>query len=225
MATATLRERFFPLRDADAVDQFLARVPWCVIFKAGTSDKTFEAWRVAQQALEPRVDVAVGFIRLPDDRPASERVAAITGVMHRSPQLILFHEGKVLAHLDEFAIVPDQLVLLLTERLPREIGSRVRNEAVVTLEPYRTLLVDYLDGRLPEERFQWAWLDRLEKEAAWRDERAFALLNGLFENPWGRQLRAVRLVAHEFQGQLAGRFDPLKTRAARMLERLSTFED
>ena len=38
---------------------------------------------------------------------------------------------------------------------------------------------------LPEERFQWAYLDRLEKEAIWRDDETFALLNSLFENSGG----------------------------------------
>jgi hypothetical protein len=46
-------------------------------------------------------------------------------------------------------------------------------------------------------------------------------LNSLFENGLGRDVRAARLVAVEFQGQLAGRLEPLKTRAMRMLERLS----
>ena len=46
-------------------------------------------------------------------------------------------------------------------------------------------------------------------------------MNSLFENAWGRDVRAARLVAAEFQGQLAGRLEPLKTRAARMLERLA----
>ena len=74
---------------------------------------------------------------------------------------------------------------------------------------------------LPEERFQWGYLDRLAKEALWRDDETFELLNSLFENEWGRDVRAARLVAVEFQGQLAGRLEPLKARAARMLERLS----
>ena len=176
---------------------------------------------VAQKALEPRVDVAVGFVRLPEDRPASDRVSALSGVVHRSPQLVLFQEAHALFHLDEFAIVPDQLVPLLREHLPVDVGPPVRNEAVVTLEPYRVLLSQFVQGHLPEERFQWGYLDRLAKEALWRDDETFALLNGLFENEWGRDVRAARLVAVEFQGQLAGRLEPLKTRAARMLERLS----
>lgn len=221
MSRVTLRERFFPLHQPDEVDRFLDRFPWSVVFKAGTSDKTIDAWLVAQRALEPRVDVAVGFIRLPEDRAASDRVTALTGVVHRSPQLFLFQRAHALFHLDEFAIVPDQLVPLLREQLPAEAGPPVRNEAVVTVEPYQVLLSQFLQGQLPEERFEWGYLDRLAKEALWRDDETFALLNSLFENQWGRDVRAARLVAVEFQGQLAGRLEPLKARAARMLERLS----
>jgi len=59
MPRVTLRERFFPLHQADDVDQFLDRFRWSIVFKAGTSDKTVDAWIVAQKALEPRVDVPV----------------------------------------------------------------------------------------------------------------------------------------------------------------------
>lgn len=221
MSRVTLRERFFPLHQPDGVDRFLSRFLWCVIFKAGTSDKTFDAWLVAQQVLEPRVDVAVGFICLPEDRAASDCVTALSGIAHRSPQLILFHEATPRGHLDEFAIVPGQLVPLLRDQLPVEVGPPVRNEAVVTLEPYRALLSAFLQGRLPEERFQWGYLDRLAKEAPWRDDETFALLNSLFENQWGRDVSPARLVAVEFQGQLAGRLEPLNARAARLLERLT----
>lgn len=221
MSRITLRERFFPLHHADDVNRFLDRFPWSVVFKAGTSDKTVDAWLVVQNALEPRADVAVGFIRLPEDRAASDQVSALTEVVHRSPQFLLFQRARVCFHLDEFAIVPNQLVPLLREHLPAEVGSRVCNEAVITLEPYRALLAQFIEGALPEERFQWAYLDRLAKEALWRDDETFALLNSLFENERGRNVESARLVAVEFQGQLAGRLEPLKTRAAHMLERLS----
>jgi hypothetical protein len=221
MARVTLRERFFPLHRPEDVDRFIERFQWSAVFKAGTSDKTFDAWLVVQNALESRVDVAVGFIRLPEDGAASERVSALTGFAHRSPQLIVVHQSKARFHLDEFAIVPDQLVPLLTQHLPSAVGPPVRNEAVVTLEPYRVLLSQFLQDQLPEERFQWGYLDRLAKEALWRDDETFALLNSLFENEWGRDVRAARLVAVEFQGQLAGRLEPLKARAARMLDGLA----
>jgi bacillithiol system protein YtxJ len=221
MSRVTLRERVFLLHQPADVERFLSGLPWCLIFKAGTSDKTFDAWLVAQQALEPRVDVAVGFVRLPEDRPASECVAAMSGIAHRSPQLILFHEAKARFHLDEFAITRDELVPLLNEHLPSGPGSPVRNEAVVTLEPYRAILSQFLQDQLSEERFQWAYLDRLANEAQWRDDETFALLNSLFENEWGRDVVAARLIAVEFQGQLAGHLEPLKARAARLLGRLA----
>src|SRR5688500_4804792 len=112
MSRVTLRERFFPLHQPDDVDRFLERWAWSVVFKAGTSDKTFDAWLVAQSVLEPRVDVAVGFVRLPENRAASDRVSALTGVAHRSPQLFLFRNAHALFHLDEAEIAPDRLVPL-----------------------------------------------------------------------------------------------------------------
>jgi len=219
-ARVTLRERFFPLHDSDSVDRFLDAFAWSVIFKAGTSEKTFEAWRVAQEALEPRRDIAVGFVRLPEDRAASDRVAARSAIVHRSPQLVLFERGVPRFHLDEFAIAPDQILPLLREHLPPAIGPVVRNEAVVSLEPYRAMLAAFVNGTLPEERFQWGYLDRLAKEALWRDDPEFELLNSLFENAWGRDVQSARLVAVEFQGQLGGRLEPLATRATRLLARI-----
>jgi hypothetical protein len=221
MSRITLRERFFPLHQPDEVDGFLARFRWSAVFKAGTSARTADAWLVVQNALEPRADVAVGFIRLPDDRAASDRVSTVTGIAHCSPQLVLFQNVTAIGHLDETAIVPDQLVPLLRERLPVAIGPPVRNEAAVSLEPYRIMLAKFVQGELPEERFQWGYLERLANEASWRDDETFALLNSLFENEWGRDVRAARLVAVEFQAQLAGRLEPLAARAARLLERLS----
>jgi bacillithiol system protein YtxJ len=221
MPRHTLRERFFPLHEPADVDNFLERFEWSVIFKAGASDKTFDAWLVAQRALEARPDVAVGFIRLPEDRSASDHVADRAGVAHRSPQFILFQDRAVRFELEELAITPDQLAPRLLEHLPREVGQRVRNEAVVTLAPYRNLLSELVEGRLPEERFQWAFLDRLKHDAEWRDDATFELLNTLFENPQGRHVVPARLVATEFQEQLAGRRQPLKARAERLLTRLA----
>jgi hypothetical protein len=221
MSRVALRERFFPLHQSDDVDWFLERFAWSVVFKAGTSNKTLDAWLVVQKVLEPRLDVAVGFLRLPEDRAASDRVSTLAAIEHRSPQVLLFRHAEALFHLDEFGIVSDQLVPRLHEALPAELGPPVCNEAVTTLEPYRALLSRFLEGELPEERFQWGYLDRLAKEALWRDDETFALLNSLFENASGRVVQPARLVAVEFQGQLAGRLEPLTTRAARLLEQMS----
>jgi bacillithiol system protein YtxJ len=220
MPRTTLPERFFPLAQPEEVDRLLDTVEWCAIFKAGTSDKTFDAWLLVQKAFEPRVDVAVGLIQIPSGRAASDHVAARTGITHKSPQLVLFRRGQAIAHLDERAIQPEPIAALMQEHLPSPSGPRVVNERVVSLDAYRKLLEEFTEDRLPEERFQWAFLERLEKESAWRDDETFALLNGLFENPEGRDVRPARLVAHEFQGQLAGRLEPLQERAVSLLERI-----
>jgi hypothetical protein len=168
--------------------------------------------------------VAVGLIQIPSGRAASDHVAARTGITHKSPQLVLFHRGQPVAHLDERAIQPEPIRALMQERLPSATGARVVNERVVSLSPYHALLGDFAQGRLPEERFQWAYLERLEKESTWRDDETFDMLNGLFENPWGREVRAARLVAREFQGQLAGQVEPLKDRALKLMERIQARE-
>ena len=220
MSQATLPERFFPLGDPAAVDRLLDGIEWCVVFKAATSEKTFDAWFLVQKALEPRVDVAVGLIQIPAGRPASDHVAARTGIAHRSPQCILFHSGHAVGHLDERDIQPERLSALLQQHLPSSIGPRVVNPQVVSLARYRQLLEDFVAGTLADERFQWAYLERLEKEAPWRDDATFELLASLFDYAWERDFKPARVVAHEFQGQLAGRLEPLRDRAARLLDRL-----
>ena len=128
----------------------------------------------------------------------------------------MFNHVQARFHLDESSITRDELIPLLREHLASDVGPPVRNDALVTFDPYRALLSEYVNGNLPEGRFQWAYIERLEKEAAWRDDEAFELLNGLFENPWGRSVGAASLVALESQGQLAGRLEPLKIRAERL---------
>jgi len=216
----TLPERFFPLDRPADVDRLLDSVEWCAIFKAGTGDRTVDAWVLVQRALEPRVDVAVGLIQVPAGRAASDHVSARTGIIHKSPQLTMFHRGTAVAHLDEHGIQPHALDALLADQLPSVVGPRVVNPALVSLDPWRRLVTEFVAGRLPDERFQWAYLERLAREAAWRDDETFALLNGLFDNPWDRDVHPARLVAHEFQRHLAGGQEPLTVRAARLLERM-----
>lgn len=218
----TLPERFFLLEDPPAVDRLLATMGWCAVFKAATGDRTFDAWDMVQRAFEPRVDVAVGLIQIPAGRAASNHLAEVTGVVHKSPQVVLCHDGRAVAHLSERDIRPEALDALIRDHLPATIGPRVVNERVVSLAHFRSLLAAFVEGTMPEERFQWAYLERLAKEAAWRDDQSFAALASLFDYPWHRDFAPARVVAHEFQGQLAGRLAPLRDRAAELLARLAS---
>jgi bacillithiol system protein YtxJ len=217
---STLPERFFPMGDPAAVDRFVDGFEWCAVFKAATNDKTFAAWFLVQRALEPRADVAVGLIQVPAGRAASEHVARRTGIAHKTPQFLLFHAGEAIAHLDESAIQPEPLAEALREHLPAVVGPRVVNPEVVSLDGYRRLLSAFVAGTLPEERFQWAYLERLHQQVEWRDDETFGLLASLFDYRWTRHFTPAHVVAHEFQGQLAGRVEPLRDRAARLLARL-----
>ncbi len=212
----SLRERVFPLKTPEDVDAFLEHHELAAIFKASTSDKTLEAMRHVQKYLEPRPDVAIGVIRIPEDRPASNHVEARTGIQHQSPQFILFRQARPLFDLDNWKINPEQLEPLLLQHLPVHIGKPVWNPAVVGLEAYLDLLDRYIAGVLSEERFQWGYLDRLKKEAAWRSEPDFELLNSLFPNPDGRAFTPGKVVALEFQASLAGQAEPLLERAKRL---------
>ncbi len=220
----SLRERVFPLRTPEDVDTFLERFELTAIFKASTSDKTLEAMQYVQKYLEPRPDVAIGIIRIPEDRPASNHVEARTGIQHQSPQFILFRQARPLFDLDNWKINPEQLEPLLLQHLPVHIGKPVRNPAVVGLQAYLDLLERFIAGQLSEERFQWGYLDRLKKEADWRSDEDFNLLNSLFPNPDGRAFTPGKVVALEFQAQLAGQAEPLVERARRLRARVEALQ-
>ncbi len=219
-STMSLRERVFPLKTPEDVDVFLERHELAAIFKASTTDKTLEAMQHVQKYLEPRPDVAIGIIRIPEDRPASNHVEARTGIQHQSPQLILFRQARPLFDLDNWKINPDHLEPLLLQSLPVHIGKPVRNPAVAGLHVYRDLLDRFLRGQLSEERFQWGYLDQLKREAGWRSDQDFDLLNSLFPNPDGRAFTPGKVVALEFQAQLAGKAEPLLERARRLRLRM-----
>ncbi|WP_027883128.1 monothiol bacilliredoxin BrxC family protein [Meiothermus rufus] len=216
----SLHERVFALKTPQEVDAFLEQYELAAICKASTSDKTLEALRYVEKYLEPRPDVALGIIRIPEDRPAADHVEARTGIQHHSPQFILFRQARPLFDLDNWKINPDYLEPLLLQWLPIQIGRPVYNPAVVGLQAYTRLLDRFIAGELSEERFQWAYLDQLKKEASWRSDSDFELLNSLFPNPDGRAFTPAKVVALEFQAQLSGQAAPLLERARALRARM-----
>ena len=52
----------------------------------------------------------------------------------------------------------------------------------------------------------------------------FELLNSLFPNPDGRAFTPGKVVALEFQAQLAGQAEPLLKRARRLRERVEAYQ-
>ena len=171
MSRVTLRERFFPLHQPDDVDRFLGGFPWCVIFKAGHERQ--DVRRVARRAAGAgaargrRRRIHPAARGSPGERSRERRSpGSRTAVRSSSCSTRATARG----HLDEFAIVPDQLVPLLREQLPAEVGPAVRNEAVVTLEPYRALLSQFVQATCRKSASSGAtWI-------GWRKRRSGAMM-------------------------------------------------
>ena len=99
-----LKDRIRFLSTPQDVDDFLAQNPQAVVFKAGTCHKTQETFSDIQPVLDSRPDLALGVIRVLEARPASNRVAEVTGLRHESPQLILFKDGRAVFDRDNWEI-------------------------------------------------------------------------------------------------------------------------
>lgn len=99
-----LKDRVTYLKTPEEVDTFLAQNPNSALFKVGMCHKTQETFTHVQAHLERRDDVPLGIIRVIEWRPASNHVAALTGIGHESPQLIVFRDGKAVFDRDNWDI-------------------------------------------------------------------------------------------------------------------------
>jgi bacillithiol system protein YtxJ len=117
VATLTLKDRIRFLTTPQEVDDFLAGNPQAVVFKAGTCHKTQETFSQVQPVLEAHPDLALGVIRVVESRPASNRVAEVTGLRHESPQLILFKDGRAVFDRDNWDITRESFAQAVGERL------------------------------------------------------------------------------------------------------------
>ena len=99
-----LKDRMQLLTTPEQVDEFLKQNPNSALFKAGTCHKTPETFRAVEEQLGPREDLPIGIVRVVEARPASNHIAALTGIQHESPQIILFKDGKPVFNRDNWDI-------------------------------------------------------------------------------------------------------------------------
>jgi len=99
-----LKDRVTFLTSPEEVDAFLKANPDSALFKVGTCHKTQETFVAVERHLEARDDLPLGIIRVVEARTASNHVAALTGITHESPQLILFKDGKAVFDRDNWDI-------------------------------------------------------------------------------------------------------------------------
>jgi len=104
-----LKDRISFLSSPAEVDAFLAANPTAAIFKVGNCHKTQETFTHVQKHLDPREDLKLGIIKVIESRSASNHVAAMTGIEHESPQIILFKDGKNVFDRDNWDITSEAM--------------------------------------------------------------------------------------------------------------------
>ena len=103
----SVQERTQTLTTPEEVDVFLERHPKAALLKLGTCHKNTLALREVQSQLAALEEWPLGLIRVVEARPASNHVASRTGIVHESPQLILFAGGRAVFERNNWDITPE----------------------------------------------------------------------------------------------------------------------
>jgi bacillithiol system protein YtxJ len=176
-----LRDRIVNLTDPVDVEAFLRDHPTSVVFKAGTCHKTMQGFGFLQEQLESREDLMVGLIRVVEARAASNLVAERTGIVHHSPQVIVFRDGEAVFDVDNWAITPDALVAGFT-RVPAGAFSAPAAPAAdrSDLKPYLDVLEQYLAGVIDERQFEYVYTTMFRDDASLRSRQEVEVLGSIF---------------------------------------------
>ncbi len=113
----SLHERMYELTEEDEVKEFLDHFPTSVIFNAGSCHKTMQAFGHVEEALDLRENISLAFIRVDESKPVSDQAAQIANVVHQSPQVILFVDGKAVYDIDNENITSEALETAFAEHL------------------------------------------------------------------------------------------------------------
>lgn len=170
-----------PLTTPEEVQAFLSEHATAAIFKAGTCHKTMQGFAVLESFLA-RHELPVGFIRVVDWRPASDWVAAQTGIVHHSPQIIIFKEGEAKFEANNWDITPERLAPAFAELVPlaEQVGGVVTDDSV---QPYIDLIDRFLNDEINEFVFQDRWVNFFRDDAQLRSQKQFESLSRLFGDP------------------------------------------
>ncbi|KIQ54190.1 monothiol bacilliredoxin BrxC family protein [Meiothermus taiwanensis] len=214
-----MRERMFSITTPEEADAFIDSRPIVAIFKAGTCHKTMQGWGNVEKMLRVRPEIPVGIIKVVEHRPASNRVAERTGIVHHSPQIILFRNGQPLFELNNWEITLENLEPLFQQHLPDVKVEPAQEGGKSNLEPYKRLLDAYLSGAVSEQQFAWAYLNMFREDASLRSQEEFELLNSLFGNPDEHHIHPMTILQFE---QANPQATPLFERAQHLRARLDT---
>jgi bacillithiol system protein YtxJ len=173
----------YAITTPEEADIFIESQPVTAVFKAGTCHKTMQGWGNVEKLLRERPQIPVGIIKVVENRPASNRVAERTQIVHHSPQIILFRGGQPLFELNNWDITLENLELLFSQYLSDLKVQSPQSGDKSNLDSYKRLLDAYLAGAVSEQQFTWTYLNMFREDASLRSQEEFALLNSLFGNP------------------------------------------
>jgi bacillithiol system protein YtxJ len=200
--------RLYQLDTPEAVDAFLAQFPTAGIFKAGTCHKTMQGFGVLESFLQ-RYDLPVGVIRVVEWRPASNHAAQRSGVVHQSPQFLLFEGGECRFDADNWDITEEALAPAFA-RYAQESGQQgAAGQLPANLEPYLRLMRSYLEGELDDQGFQDRYVTMFRNDPSLRSREEFELLSRLFGDPDAFHGGLHQLGAPSARGDLRGRVQAL----------------
>lgn len=223
-----LKERLQDLTSIDDVDLFLKKFPTGVFFKAGGCHKTMQGFGYVEQALNKREHMYMGYVRVIENRPVSNYIETITGVVHQSPQLILMIDGKAVYDIDNWDITLEALESALLHHFGKISKSPEKKNNSVdypNLTSYIELLNMFIAEGLSDREFKQQWLSAFQIDSSLRSTDEFELLNSLFGDV---DVAIASRQSTSASGPLAfaspSNPEPLKIRASHLLERLESLK-
>lgn len=207
-----------PLTTPEEADRFIEANPTAAVFKAGTCHKTMQGWGNVERMLEVRPEIPVGIIKVVENRPASNRVAERTGIVHHSPQVILFRQGQPLFELNNWDITPENLGPLFSEHLADVRVEEPVSGKTSNLEGYKRLMDAYLGGAVSEPQFMFTYLNMFRADADLRSQEEFTLIDSLFGNPDAQHIHPMSIMQAD-----QGNPTPLRERVEALRAKMEAF--
>ena len=209
------RDRVVNLSSPEAVDGFLEQFPTSIIFKAGTCHKTMQGFGFVQEKVENREDLMVGIIRVVEARPASDLITSKTGIVHQSPQVILFKEGQAVFDVDNWDITPEVLDQGLSHA-PNSGATVASGEKTASdLGIYKRLIEQYLNGDLDDKQFEYSYTMTFRDDASLRTREEVEVLGSIFGDV-DRHMEMHMMMAGK------SNYDLIRERATAAFEQLKT---
>jgi bacillithiol system protein YtxJ len=209
----------YAITTPEEADRFIESQPIAAVFKAGTCHKTMQGWGNVEKMLRERPEIPVGIIKVVEDRPASNRVAERTQIVHHSPQIILFRNGQPLFELNNWQITLENLEPLFSQHLAEVKVEDPESGGASNLDNYKRLLDAYLGGAVGEPQFTWTYLNMFREDASLRSQEEFTLLNSLFGNPDEHHIHPQAILQFEQENPQAR---PLRERVQALRAQLDT---